>query len=51
MRISGDDYFAIYLSPDAVEEIERFVAGEPATADELELEPRIGNSRRRVRAP
>ncbi|MDP9306811.1 MAG: adenylate/guanylate cyclase domain-containing protein, partial [Actinomycetota bacterium] len=30
MRISGDDYFPIYLSPDAVDEIERFVAGEPA---------------------
>jgi class 3 adenylate cyclase len=32
MRISGDDYFAIYLSPDAIDEIERFVAGEPAPA-------------------
>jgi class 3 adenylate cyclase len=32
MRVSGDDYFAIFLSPDVVGEIERFVAGEEAPA-------------------
>jgi class 3 adenylate cyclase/pimeloyl-ACP methyl ester carboxylesterase len=30
MRVSGTDYFGIFLSPDIVDEIERFVAGEPA---------------------
>ncbi len=30
MRVSGDDSFGIFLSLDAVEEIERFVAGEEA---------------------
>ena len=30
MRVSGDDYFGIFLSLDAVDEIERFVAGEEA---------------------
>ncbi len=30
MRISGDDYFEIYLSPEIVDELERFVAGEEA---------------------
>jgi class 3 adenylate cyclase len=32
MRISGKDYFEIFLSPDVVDEIERFVAGEEAPA-------------------
>src|SRR6266516_3340187 len=32
MRISGNDYFDIFLSPDVVDEIERFVAGEEAPA-------------------
>ena len=30
MRVSGSDYFGIFLSPDIVDEIERFVAGERA---------------------
>jgi class 3 adenylate cyclase/pimeloyl-ACP methyl ester carboxylesterase len=30
MRISGTDYFGVDLSPEIVDEIERFVAGEPA---------------------
>jgi class 3 adenylate cyclase len=30
MRVSGEDYFEIYLSPDVPDEIERFVAGEEA---------------------
>jgi class 3 adenylate cyclase/pimeloyl-ACP methyl ester carboxylesterase len=30
MRVSGTDYFGIFLSPDIADEIERFVAGEPA---------------------
>ena len=30
MRVSGDDYLEIFLSPDIVDEIERFVAGEEA---------------------
>jgi class 3 adenylate cyclase len=30
MRVSGYDYFGIFLSPDAVDELERFVAGEEA---------------------
>jgi class 3 adenylate cyclase/pimeloyl-ACP methyl ester carboxylesterase len=30
MRVSGTDYFGIFLSPDIPDEIERFVAGEPA---------------------
>jgi len=30
MRVSGSDYLEIFLSPDIVEEIERFVAGEEA---------------------
>ena len=30
MRVSGSDYFGIELSTDIVDEIERFVAGEPA---------------------
>ena len=30
MRISGEDHFELYLSPDAADEIERFVAGEEA---------------------
>jgi class 3 adenylate cyclase len=30
MRVSGDDYFEIYLSPEIVDELERFVAGEEA---------------------
>jgi class 3 adenylate cyclase len=30
MRVSGDDYFGIFLSLDVVDEIERFVAGEEA---------------------
>jgi class 3 adenylate cyclase/pimeloyl-ACP methyl ester carboxylesterase len=30
MRVSGDDYFGIFLSPDAVDELEHFVAGEEA---------------------
>ena len=30
MRLSGTDYFDLYRSPEAVEEIERFVAGEAA---------------------
>ena len=28
MRVSGDDYFGVFLSPDVVDEIERFVRGE-----------------------
>jgi class 3 adenylate cyclase len=32
MRVSGDDYFGIFLSLDVVDEIERFVAGEEAPA-------------------
>jgi class 3 adenylate cyclase len=32
MRISGNDYFEIFLSPDVIDEIERFVAGEEAPA-------------------
>jgi class 3 adenylate cyclase/pimeloyl-ACP methyl ester carboxylesterase len=32
MRVSGDDYFGIFLSPDVVDEVERFVAGEDAPA-------------------
>ena len=30
MRVSGDDYHEIFLSPDIADEIERFVAGEEA---------------------
>ena len=30
MRVSGSDYFGIFLSPEIVDEIERFVAGEIA---------------------
>jgi class 3 adenylate cyclase/pimeloyl-ACP methyl ester carboxylesterase len=30
MRVSGSDYFGIFLSLDIADEIERFVAGEPA---------------------
>ena len=30
MRVSGTDYFGVFLSLDAVDEIERFLAGEPA---------------------
>jgi len=30
MRVSGTDYFGIFLSPDIVDEIERFVGGESA---------------------
>jgi class 3 adenylate cyclase len=30
MRLSGTDYFDLFLSPEAVDEIERFVAGERA---------------------
>ena len=30
MRVSGDDYFGVFLSLDIAEEIERFVAGEEA---------------------
>ena len=30
MRVSGNDYFGIFLSPDIVDELERFVAGEEA---------------------
>ncbi len=30
MRVSGSDYFGVFLSLDIVDEIERFVAGEPA---------------------
>jgi class 3 adenylate cyclase len=30
MRLSGNDYFDLYRSPEAVDEIERFVAGEEA---------------------
>jgi len=30
MRLSGTDYFYLFLSPEAVDEIERFVAGEQA---------------------
>jgi class 3 adenylate cyclase len=30
MRVSGTDYFGVFLSLDIVDEIERFVAGEPA---------------------
>jgi class 3 adenylate cyclase len=32
MRVSGDDYFGIFLSPDVVDEVQRFVAGEDAAA-------------------
>ena len=32
MRISGNDYFEIFLSPDVVDDVERFVAGEEAPA-------------------
>jgi class 3 adenylate cyclase len=32
MRISGNDYFEIFLSPDVVDEVERFVTGEEAPA-------------------
>ena len=32
MRVSGDDYFGIFLSPDVVDEVQRFVAGEDAPA-------------------
>jgi class 3 adenylate cyclase len=32
MRLSGTDYFDLFLSPEAVDEIDRFVAGEPAPA-------------------
>jgi class 3 adenylate cyclase len=32
MRLSGTDYFDLFLSPEAVDEIERFVAGEQAPA-------------------
>jgi class 3 adenylate cyclase len=32
MRVSGDDYLEMFLSPDVVDEIERFVAGEEAHA-------------------
>ena len=32
MRVSGSDYFGIFLSLDIADEIERFVAGEPAPA-------------------
>ena len=32
MRVSGEDYFEIYLSPEVADEIERFVAGEEAPA-------------------
>ena len=28
MRVSGDDYWGIFLSPEVVDEVERFVAGE-----------------------
>ena len=38
MRISGSDYSEIILSPDAIDEIERFVAGEePATVPDSVL--------------
>ena len=30
MRVSGSDYFGVFLSPDIADEIERFVADEPA---------------------
>jgi class 3 adenylate cyclase len=30
MSVSGTDYFGIFLSPDIADEIERFLAGEPA---------------------
>ena len=30
MRVSGSDYFGVFLSPDIVDEIERFVEGETA---------------------
>lgn len=30
MRVSGDDYFGIFLSPDIADEVERFVDGEEA---------------------
>jgi class 3 adenylate cyclase/pimeloyl-ACP methyl ester carboxylesterase len=30
VRLAGDDYFGVFLSPEIVDEIERFVAGEPA---------------------
>ena len=30
MRVSGTDYFPVFLSPDIADEIERFLAGEPA---------------------
>jgi class 3 adenylate cyclase/pimeloyl-ACP methyl ester carboxylesterase len=29
MRVSGSDYFGVFLSPDIVDEIEHFVGGEP----------------------
>jgi class 3 adenylate cyclase/pimeloyl-ACP methyl ester carboxylesterase len=32
MRVSGTDYFGIFLSPDIADEIERFVGGEKAPA-------------------
>ncbi|HEY6053296.1 MAG TPA: adenylate/guanylate cyclase domain-containing protein [Gaiellaceae bacterium] len=32
MRLSGSDYFDLFLSPEAVDEIERFVAGEQPPA-------------------
>jgi len=32
MRVSGDDYYGIFLSLDVVDEVERFVAGEEAPA-------------------
>jgi class 3 adenylate cyclase len=32
MRVSGSDHFAIFLSPEIPEEVERFVAGEEAPA-------------------
>jgi class 3 adenylate cyclase len=30
MRVSGDDHFGVFLSPDVADEIEQFVAGEEA---------------------
>jgi len=30
VRVSGEDYLEIHLSPDVVDEVDRFVAGEPA---------------------
>ena len=32
VRVSGDDYFGIHLSPEVVDEVARFVAGEPVPA-------------------